>query len=82
MFRDWLLTEAAEDIRRLKALETNHQWPGVPFALLSAILFGSVPFSKQLLSNIDPWLLAGLLYIGSGLGLSITGYLGQCWPGP
>ena len=45
-------------------------WPGVPFALLSATLFGaSVPFSKQLLDTVDAWLLAGLLYLGSGIGL-------------
>lgn len=57
-------------------LRAHHQWPGVPFALLSALLFGaSVPFSKQMLSNVDPWLLAGLLYIGSGLGLSIYSIL-------
>lgn len=44
--------------------------PGVLFAMLSAVLFGaSTPFSKLLLGSIDPWLLAGLLYLGSGLGL-------------
>ena len=48
------------------------QWPGVPFALLSALLFGaSIPFSKLLLASTDPWLLAGLLYLGSGVGLSV-----------
>src|SRR5829696_2614607 len=53
-------------------LKSRLQWPGVPFALLSAALFGaSVPFSKQLLSSVDPWLLAGLLYVGSGIGLSL-----------
>ena len=44
--------------------------PGVLAALGAAILFGiSTPFAKWLLSGIDPWLLAGLLYLGSGLGL-------------
>jgi len=53
-------------------LKLRLQWPGVPFALVSALLFGaSVPFSKQLLRSVDPWLLAGLLYIGSGIGLSL-----------
>jgi drug/metabolite transporter (DMT)-like permease len=53
-------------------LKSHLQWPGVPFALVSAVLFGaSVPFSKQLLRGVDPWLLAGLLYIGSGIGLSL-----------
>jgi len=39
-------------------------------ALLSAALFGaSVPLAKLLLRGIDPWMLAGILYLGSGLGL-------------
>src|SRR5215510_12478836 len=44
---------------------------GVGVALLSALLFGlSTPFAKLLLGEIPPLLLAGLLYAGSGLGLS------------
>lgn len=40
-------------------------------ALASAALFGAaVPFSKLLLGAIDPQLLAGLLYLGAGLGLA------------
>jgi drug/metabolite transporter (DMT)-like permease len=48
-------------------------WPGVPLALASAILFGaSTPFAKLLLGNgLNPWLLAGLLYLGSGIGLGL-----------
>ena len=46
---------------------------GALFALLSALLFGvSAPLAKELLGSIDPWLLAGLLYLGSGLGLSVA----------
>jgi drug/metabolite transporter (DMT)-like permease len=43
-------------------------------ALLSAALFGaSTPLAKLLLGQgVDPWLLAGLLYLGSGLGLGLT----------
>ncbi len=45
---------------------------GVQAALLSAVLFGAgTPFAKIMLGNVSPWLLAGLLYCGSGLGLSI-----------
>ena len=53
-------------------------WPGAPLALLSAVLFGaSTPFAKLLLGEgISPWLLAGLLYLGSGIGLSIV-HLGR-----
>jgi drug/metabolite transporter (DMT)-like permease len=45
---------------------------GVTLALMSAALFGaSTPLAKILLGNIDPWMLAGLLYLGAGLGLAI-----------
>jgi len=49
-------------------------WPGAPLALASAALFGaSTPLAKLLLGDgVDPWLLAGLLYLGSGLGLGAT----------
>ena len=44
--------------------------PGVAAALAAAVLFGAgTPIAKQLLAGIDPWMLAGLLYLGSGLGL-------------
>ena len=47
-------------------------WPGVPLALASAVLFGaSAPFAKLLLGSSDPQLLAGLLYLGAGIGLAI-----------
>ncbi len=44
---------------------------GVVSALAAAALFGaSTPLSKLLLSEVSPVLLAGLLYLGSGFGLS------------
>jgi drug/metabolite transporter (DMT)-like permease len=43
---------------------------GVIYALLAAVLFGaSTPFSKLLVGQVAPVMLAGLLYLGSGLGL-------------
>jgi drug/metabolite transporter (DMT)-like permease len=52
-------------------------WPGVPLALASAVLFGaSAPFAKLLLRSSDPQLLAGLLYLGAGIGLAI-GHAGR-----
>ena len=46
---------------------------GVVFALLAALLFGvSAPFAKLLLRGAAPQLLAGLLYLGSGLGLGVA----------
>lgn len=57
--------------------DRSHLWPGVPLALGSAVLFGaSAPFSKLLLGAIDPWLLAGVLYLGAGTGLAIV-HLGR-----
>jgi drug/metabolite transporter (DMT)-like permease len=51
----------------------SHLWPGVPFALGAALLFGaSTPLSKVLLGAIDPWMLAGLLYLGAGAGLFVV----------
>ena len=45
---------------------------GVPAALGAALLFGaSTPLAKLLLGDVGPWLLAGLLYLGSGLGLAL-----------
>lgn len=41
-------------------------------ALAAAALFGaSVPFAKLLLGEMSPVILAGLLYLGSGLGLAL-----------
>ncbi len=45
---------------------------GVNYALLAAALFGaSTPFAKMLVGQVSPVALAGMLYLGSGLGLSI-----------
>ena len=50
----------------------SHLWPGAPLALGAAAAFGaSTPLAKLLLGSIDPWMMAGLLYLGSGLGLSL-----------
>lgn len=44
---------------------------GVVYALISAVLFGaSSPLAKMLLGGVSPWLLAGILYLGSGAGLA------------
>ena len=45
---------------------------GIVFALVSAALFGiSAPVAKLLMGEVSPWLLAGLLYLGSGCGLAL-----------
>jgi len=44
---------------------------GIPSALAAAALFGaSTPLAKALLGSVSPWLLAGLLYLSSGVGLA------------
>jgi len=48
------------------------QNPGILAALMAAVLFGgATPLAKLLLAGIDPWLLAALFYLGSGLGLML-----------
>ena len=41
-------------------------------AIAAAALFGaSTPAAKAVVSDVDPLMLAGLLYLGSGIGLTI-----------
>jgi drug/metabolite transporter (DMT)-like permease len=45
---------------------------GVLAALGAALLFGAgTPVAKLLLGPVSPWLLAALLYVGSGIGLAV-----------
>jgi len=46
--------------------------PGVRAGIASAVLFGaSTPLAKPFTSELSPWLIAGLLYLGSGLGIYV-----------
>src|SRR4051812_8878398 len=46
---------------------------GPLFGLLAAVLFGlSPPLAKLLIGRTNPHLLAGLLYLGSGVGLAVV----------
>lgn len=48
----------------------RHDHRGIVYALASAVLFGaSTPGAKLLLGDVSPVLMAGLLYLGSGVGL-------------
>jgi drug/metabolite transporter (DMT)-like permease len=50
--------------------------PAITAALAAALLFGaSTPLAKQLLRDTSPMLLAGLLYLGSGIGLGVGRFL-------
>jgi drug/metabolite transporter (DMT)-like permease len=45
---------------------------GVQAGLAAAVLFGAgTPIAALLLDGVSPWLLAGLLYLGSGAGLGL-----------
>jgi drug/metabolite transporter (DMT)-like permease len=47
------------------------RWHGPVLGLLAAALFGvSAPLAKLLLAEADPFVLAGLLYLGGGLALA------------
>ncbi|MDO8458962.1 MAG: EamA family transporter [Burkholderiaceae bacterium] len=53
-------------------LQSPRWQPGVLAALASAFLFGAgTPLAKWLLGQMSPWMLAGLLYLGSGIGLGL-----------
>ena len=46
---------------------------GIAYALAASALFGaSTPLARALIGAMDPLWLAGLLYAGSGIGLSIA----------
>ena len=45
---------------------------GIIAAFGAAILFGvGTPLAKWLLDSANPWIMAGLLYLGSGVGLGL-----------
>jgi drug/metabolite transporter (DMT)-like permease len=56
-----------------------HVRNGIGFAILAALCFGaSTPLSKILLRDqVSPLILAGLLYLGSGAGLSVLRLIGR-----
>lgn len=55
-------------------MKANHT--GIIAAIGAAALFGaSTPLAKVLLTEVSPWLLAGLLYLGSGIGLSLVSFI-------
>lgn len=54
------------------------RYKGFLFAALAAILFGaSTPAAKAILPEQSPWLIAGILYLGSGIGLLILNSIAE-----
>lgn len=50
----------------------NPRTAAIACAIAAAALFGaSTPFAKLLLGEVSPWLLAAVLYLGSGAGLAL-----------
>ena len=50
----------------------RNTWRGIALALLAAALYAlNAPFSKLLLKRIPPTLMAGLLYLGAGMGMAV-----------
>ena len=61
----------------MRAPSSDGRWPGVPIALASAILFGiSTRLAMVLVGDVQPVVLAGLLYLGSGVGLWLLRHVG------
>src|SRR5215467_640718 len=55
---------------------------GVRDALVAAVLFGlSAPIAKVLVGDLPPQLLAGVLYLGWGIGLKIVAFVRSRTPG-
>jgi drug/metabolite transporter (DMT)-like permease len=59
-----------------KQLKKSLAQPGILAALGAALLFGSgTPLAKMLLADVSPWLMAALLYLGSGIGLTLYRFM-------
>jgi drug/metabolite transporter (DMT)-like permease len=59
-------------LAQVERLRKSLSQPGIFAALGAALLFGSgTPLAKHLLADVSPWLMAALLYLGSGLGLTL-----------
>jgi drug/metabolite transporter (DMT)-like permease len=66
-----MLASTGVSVCRMTRPEHSPLWPGVPMALGAAVLFGAAaPFAKLLLGAVEPQMLAGLLYLGAGIGLA------------
>jgi len=55
--------------------------PGIAAVLCAALLFGAgTALAKMLLRDVGPWMLAGLFYLGSGVGLTLYRILRRAEP--
>lgn len=55
----------------MNLIKPNFSVTGTSFALTTALLFGmSTPLAKLFLEDVQPLMLAGLMYLGGGIGLA------------
>src|SRR5262249_6561067 len=69
----WIAAPSLRDYRSiaLRSIEVMINRRAVLLALTSAALFGlATPVAKALLGSTHPFVLAGLLYLGAGLGIA------------
>ena len=72
------LKAAPSDGSEWSAPRPREHSAGGLLAIAAAVLFGlSTPAAKSIVGNVPPLLLAGLLYLGSGVGLGVITLLGQ-----
>src|SRR5262249_4427939 len=63
--------QRSRDPARRTEQRMNDGRAGIAAAIGAALLFGAgTPIAKLLLAHADPWMLAALLYLGSGVGLT------------
>ncbi len=89
----WHISRSARNVSQVmdSGFTRNAMKRGIAYALAAAGLFGaSTPLAKRLVGDMHPLVLAGLLYLGSGLGLCLVlgvrklvahGPLDVAWPG-
>jgi len=72
------------EIRGTRMADGPMNRAGVAAALGAAALFGlAMPLAKLLLGTVSPWMLAGLMYLGSGIGITAARLIrDRGWRGP
>ncbi|NJN87855.1 MAG: hypothetical protein HC881_18095 [Leptolyngbyaceae cyanobacterium SL_7_1] len=65
-------------MHRIRGQRDNQRLsPGIGFAIAAPLLYSiSIPLSKLFLQRVDPWLLAGLMDLATGVGMAAV-YAGR-----
>ncbi|MBW4662265.1 MAG: DMT family transporter [Drouetiella hepatica Uher 2000/2452] len=60
-------------LRKLFSRPLGRLSPGIAFAIAAPLFYSlTIPLSKIFLRQVEPWMLAGLLDLGAGLGMAIV----------